>query len=136
MAYPLTPIPPIALDIDLCSTPGDFTIGTNRDLQNVAGAALIAQRVALRLKAVQGTALWDATYGANLAAYIGNPLTPAAQDQIAAEVQTQCLLEPLVAGTGQITAVLSPDETTLLIRGDLYISDSGTPIPFSAAVSA
>jgi hypothetical protein len=136
MAYPLTPIPPIALDIDLISTAGDFTMGTNRDLQNVAGAALIAQRVALRLRAVRGTALWDATYGGDLAAYIGTPLTPAVQDQIAAAVQMQCLLEPLVLGTGQISATLSPDDTTLLIRGDLYISGSGTPIPFSAAVSA
>lgn len=130
------PIPPIALDLDVTSTPGDFTLGTNRDLQNVAGAALIAQRVALRLKAVRGTALWDARYGANLAAFIGNPLTPAMQDQIAAEVQMQCLLEPLVVGTGQITAVLTDNDTTLLIGGDLFISGSGTPVPFSAAVSA
>jgi len=127
-------VPPIAFSLDLSG--GDLSIGPHRGLNIVAGAALVSQRVSLRLKAAPGTLLGYPDYGAGLSSYIGNPLTPVEQDEIAAVVTAQALMEPLVNAVGNITVGISPDGLTLTITGNLGIVNTDASVPLVAVITA
>jgi len=126
--------PPLKFDIDL--TADDVTLGPNRDVAIVAGGAMVSQRVSLRLKAATGTYLGDPAYGAGLSSYIGNPLTPVEQDDIAAVVTAQALMEPLVNAVGTIVVRMSVDGLTLTITGDLGVVNTDATAPLVAVITA
>lgn len=127
-------VPPLKFDLDLSGN--DMTIGPSRDVAIVAGSAMVNQRVSLRLKAASGTALGDPGYGADLATYIGNPLTPVEQEGAVAEITTQALLDPLVTAVANLAVTTSPDGLLLRVSGDLGVADAGAFTPLSATISA
>jgi len=127
-------VPPLAFCLDLSG--GDLTIGPHRGLNIVAGAALVSQRVSLRLKAAPGTLLGYPDYGAGLSSYIGNPLTLVEQDEIAAVVTAQALMDPLVNAVGNIVVSMSADSLTLNITGDLGVVNTDATAPLVAIITA
>jgi phage baseplate assembly protein W len=95
---------------------GDLTIGPTGDLALADGTALTQQRVLRRLLTNAGCYIWQISYGAGLAQFVGQPGAPAA---MAAVVRSQILQEAAVAGSPapSVTAVAGQDGTVdLTIR--------------------
>jgi phage baseplate assembly protein W len=73
---------------------GDLSIGPTGDLQLADATSLTQQRVLRRLLTNNGDYIWQLSYGAGLAQYVGQPGAPAV---IAGIVRTQILQEANVA---------------------------------------
>jgi len=113
-----------------------MTIGPNRDIEIVAGGAMVGQRVALRLKAAPGTYLGDASYGAGLSSLIGNPLTPADQEEAIADISEQALMEPLVNAVAAIGVEIAPNNLDVRVNGLLGVTSTDAFAPFTATITA
>jgi phage baseplate assembly protein W len=72
----------------------DLSVGPTGDLASVTGTALGQQRVLRRLLTNPGDYVWQPTYGAGLAQFIGSP---ASADQIRAVIRSQIFKESGVA---------------------------------------
>jgi len=74
----------------------DLAIGPTGDIAFVDGPALTQQRVLRRLLTNQGDYIWQVTYGAGLAQFVG---TPASEARVGAVVRGQIFKEAAVAQT-------------------------------------
>lgn len=75
---------------------GDLAVGPTGDLAMVDGTLLTQQRVLRRLLTNPGGYIWQLTYGAGLAQFVGQPAAPAAMAAIA---RSQMLQETAVASS-------------------------------------
>ena len=73
---------------------GDLGVGPTGDLMVVSGSAVTKQRILRRLLTNPGDYIWDFSYGAGLAGFIGGT---ASEGQITAVVHSQILLEATVS---------------------------------------
>jgi phage baseplate assembly protein W len=95
---------------------GDLGVGPTGDLMSSDGAALTQQRVLRRLLTNPGDYIWQLSYGAGLAQFVGQPGAPAA---IAGVARAQLLREAAVAATPTpviATSVLDNGTVTLSIN--------------------
>lgn len=72
----------------------DLVVGSTGDIGTVTGAMLGQQRVLRRLLTNPGDYIWQLDYGAGLASFIGQPVSPL---QITAVVRSQIFKEAAVA---------------------------------------
>lgn len=92
----LRTVPQQVYDISL-DFGNDLTLGSNADLATVSLAVRGQQRVLRRLLTNPGGYIWYPAYGAGLAAYVGQALSPDVYDQINSTILSQIFLEPAVA---------------------------------------
>jgi hypothetical protein len=94
----------------------DLAFGPTGDLAVVADSALGQQRVLRRLLTNQLDYIWQPTYGAGLAGFIGQPANAL---QIRATIRSQIFKEAVVSRDPEptIDVMLSPGGTT----GDVYV---------------
>jgi phage baseplate assembly protein W len=82
---------------DLALTFGaDLVVGPTGDLAVADGTVLTQQRVLRRLLTNPGGYIWQLTYGAGLAQFVGQPAAPAAMQAVA---RSQILQETAVANS-------------------------------------
>jgi phage baseplate assembly protein W len=74
----------------------DLLVGPTGDLATVTGTLLGQQRVLRRLLTNPGDYIWQLTYGAGLAQFVGQPAVAA---RIAAVIRSQIFQESAVAAT-------------------------------------
>ena len=72
----------------------DLAVGSTGDIGTVAGSVLGQQRVLRRLLTNPGDYIWQLDYGAGLASFIGQPVSPL---QIGAVIRSQIFKEATVA---------------------------------------
>jgi hypothetical protein len=82
-------------DLDL-TWGGDLGLSAQGDLALASGSRLSTERVLRRLLTNPGDYIWQTSYGAGLARFVGRPAQPA---QIAALIQSQLRAEASVART-------------------------------------
>lgn len=75
---------------------GDLSLSPTGDLAVLTGAPLGTERVLRRLLTNPRDYIWNPTYGAGLAEFVGQPVDPAG---IQALIQSQMFLETAVAQT-------------------------------------
>jgi hypothetical protein len=94
---------------------GDLSPGPTGDLATVSGSTLGQQRVLRRLMTNPGDYIWQITYGAGLARFIGQPGNAS---QIIAVIRSQIFKEPVVARTPEpeISVQTDPSGT-----GSVYV---------------
>ncbi len=92
---------------------GDLAVGPTGDLDLADGASLTQQRVLRRLLTNPGDYIWQLSYGAGLAQFIGQPGAPAAISGVA---RMQMQLEHTVAVTPapMVSAVTGAEGTVTL----------------------
>lgn len=91
-------------DLDM-SWSGDLAVTPTGDLVTVDGPALGTERVLRRLMTNPGDYIWNPSYGAGLAQYVGQPIDPAG---VQALILSQMQLESAVAAVPEpIIAVQS-----------------------------
>jgi phage baseplate assembly protein W len=92
---------------------GDLAVGATGDLAVADGPALTQQRVLRRLLTNPGGYIWQLSYGAGLAQFVGQPGAPAA---IQAVTRSQILQEAAVAShpAPSVTASGADDGTVSL----------------------
>ena len=73
---------------------GDLAVGPGGDLAAVSGTLLGQQRVLRRLLTNPGDYLWNPSYGAGLAQFVGQPADPA---RIRSVIRSQIFQESAVA---------------------------------------
>jgi phage baseplate assembly protein W len=73
---------------------GDLAVGPGGDLASVSGPALGQQRVLRRLLTNPGDYLWNPSYGAGLAQFVGQPASAA---RIRSVIRSQIFQEAAVA---------------------------------------
>jgi phage baseplate assembly protein W len=100
---------------------GDLTIAAGGDLATVTATILGQQRVLRRLLTNPGDYLWNASYGAGLAQFVGQPASAA---RIRSVIRSQIFQEAVVARTpepvidvqvsasGSVTALVSYADST------------------------
>jgi phage baseplate assembly protein W len=86
----------------------DLAIGPTGDLACVDGAELGRQRVLRRLLTNPGDVLWQPSYGAGLARFVGTPVSAA---QLGAVVRSQIFRERAVARTPEPAIAARADAT-------------------------
>jgi hypothetical protein len=93
---------------------GDLLVGPTGDIDLVDGSGLTQQRVLRRLLTNPGGYIWQLSYGAGLAQFVGQAGAPAA---IQAVSRSQILAEPNVASNPapSIVASTTDDGTVSLI---------------------
>jgi phage baseplate assembly protein W len=92
---------------------GDLAVGPTGDLALADGATLTQQRVLRRLLTNPGDYIWQLSYGAGLAQFIGQPGAPAAISGVA-RMQMQLERAVAVAPAPMVTAVAGVDGTVTL----------------------
>jgi len=92
---------------------GDLAVGPTGDLAVADGTVLTQQRVLRRLLTNTGGYIWQLSYGAGLAQFVGQPRAPAAMQGVA---RSQILQESAVANSPppSITANGESDGTVTL----------------------
>jgi phage baseplate assembly protein W len=84
----------------------DLAVDSRGDLQLSDGAIRSQQRVLRRLLTNPGDYIWQPSYGAGLAQFVGSPANPL---QIEAIIRAQLQKEPAVAQTPAPTVTISYD---------------------------
>ena len=84
----------------------DLAVDAHGDFALVSGALRSQQRVLRRLLTNPGDYIWQPSYGAGLAQFVGQPANPL---QIEAIIRTQLLNEPAVAQTPAPSVTVSYD---------------------------
>jgi|UniRef100_A0A8J4HC79 phage baseplate assembly protein W len=96
----------------------DLAVSPTGDLALAAGALRGQQRVLRRLLTNPGDYIWQPSYGAGLAQFVGQPANPL---QIAAVIRTQMLNEAVVAPTPAPAIDISADTTGTLSVSISYV---------------
>lgn len=96
----------------------DLEFGPTGDLAVVAGSALGQQRVLRRLLTNNLDYIWQPTYGAGLAGFVGQPINTS---QIQAIIRSQIFKESAVAQSPEPTIDVSPCSGTASDHVDVYI---------------
>lgn len=94
----------------------DLTIGPTGDLVVATGSTLSQQRILRRLLTNIGDYIWQLTYGAGLARFIGQP---ASALQIQAAIRSQIFKEATVARTPEPT--IRVDTSPAGADGTVYV---------------
>ncbi len=96
----------------------DLAVSPTGDLALAAGAVRGQQRVLRRLLTNPGDYIWQPSYGAGLAQFVGQPANPL---QIEAVIRTQMLNEAVVAPTPAPAITISADTTGTLSVSISYV---------------
>jgi hypothetical protein len=106
---------------------GYLQIGANGDLLTTTGPALTQQRAIRRLLTNPGSYIWNLTYGAGIARFIGQPNQP---NQVSALVAVQLALESTIATSPVPSGVVTTAST-----GVTTLTVSYTPISTGTATT-
>ena len=101
---------------------GDLAVAPSGDLATVAGTLLGQQRVLRRLLTNPGDYLWNPSYGAGLAQFVGQPANAA---RIRSVIRSQIFQEAAVARQPEPTIDVQVDPTGAVTAQVLY-ADSQT----------
>lgn len=123
----------LGADIDFTTNYGDIAFTRSGDMQLLAGAALLQQRLYRRLVTNPGELLFYPDFGAGLVSYLHMPWTPAAQAQVEQLVAQQALLDPAVSSVVSVNAWM-PDVKTLRIDLSITVADDQQPIVFALPI--
>ncbi len=91
---------------------GDLVVSPTGDLEMVNGPALGTERVLRRLMTNPGDYIWNPTYGAGLAQFVGQPIDPAS---VQALILSQMELETAVSHAPEPVVAIQSD-----VVGRLY----------------
>jgi phage baseplate assembly protein W len=111
----------------------DLSLNPTGDLGLASGSALGQQRVLRRLLTNQGEYIWQPTYGAGLAQFIGGPINAL---QIRAVIRSQIFKESSVARNPEpVIDVVSSGDGTVYVHVRYVDSASGQTQTLSFSVS-
>lgn len=97
-------------DLDMTWS-GDLSVSPTGDLALIDGPALGTERVVRRLLTNPKDYIWNPTYGAGLAHYVGSPIEVTTVEAL---IRAQMALETAVAQTPEPVIAISPDPAGLL----------------------
>ena len=117
----------------------DLNVAASGDLLTVSGTVKGQQRILRRLltngpiaPALAGDYIWEPSYGAGLAAKIGQPFDA---DACRALIRAQLALEPVVAQSPAPSITVSQVESGLYVQIKYVDSDTGQLVPLSFQVT-